>query len=513
MKKARVDFLMFIKIILAVFSFTNTFAQARNEAVQKYPVIIKSDTIFYINAGKGVLSAEKRAEEINAKLDSLVKSSNVIYDSILVTKEGDFLLLKLAEEPIMAIDTIDAKYADTTKIGLAKMYRRIIVNKLNQMWENYGQKAFLNYSLFSILYLALLIIFFWGSSKAFPWIYKKIEILILTKIKDISIKDKEIVKSSTIAKILLLIVKGIKFGLALLAIYFFATKTLQLWPYTRKWDLQPVIESISLLILYTVLFIAITKGINSLSRVLTNKYESWKGTKVKSIKIKSIEVLSAERTVDILNLITKVARFGFIIVTIYSYLTIVFSLFTFSKTWSRTLFNYVLNPLKTALNSFLNYLPDIFFIIVIVFVFNHIIKAVKFIFKEIEKGTVEFPGFHKDWAVPTFKIVRFLILILGAIIVFPYLPGSKSPFFQGISIFIGILFSLGSSSAISNMVAGVVLTYMRPFMLGDRVKISDTIGDVVEKNLLVTRIRTIKNEDITIPNSMVLVSCHACNVV
>jgi len=90
MKKARIDFLMFIKIILAVILFTNTFAQARNEAVQKYPVIIKSDTLFYINAGKGVLSAEKRTEKINSKLNSLVKSNHVIYDSILVTKEGDF---------------------------------------------------------------------------------------------------------------------------------------------------------------------------------------------------------------------------------------------------------------------------------------------------------------------------------------------------------------------------------------------------------------------------------------
>jgi small-conductance mechanosensitive channel len=96
------------------------------------------------------------------------------------------------------------------------------------------------------------------------------------------------------------------------------------------------------------------------------------------------------------------------------------------------------------------------------------------------------------------------MLALAAVIVFPYLPGSDSPAFQGISIFIGVLLSLGSTSAVSNIVAGVVLTYMIPFRPGDRVKIADTTGDIVEQNLLVVRVRTTKNVEITIPNSTVL---------
>ncbi|MBK6967285.1 MAG: mechanosensitive ion channel family protein [Bacteroidales bacterium] len=92
------------------------------------------------------------------------------------------------------------------------------------------------------------------------------------------------------------------------------------------------------------------------------------------------------------------------------------------------------------------------------------------------------------------------------VLIFPYLPGSGSPAFQGISVFIGVLFSLGSSSAIANMVAGMVITYMRPFKIGDRVKIGEITGDVMEKNMLVTRIRTVKNEDVTVPNSTVLLN-------
>jgi small-conductance mechanosensitive channel len=106
--------------------------------------------------------------------------------------------------------------------------------------------------------------------------------------------------------------------------------------------------------------------------------------------------------------------------------------------------------------------------------------------------------------------VRFLIVVFTLIVAFPYLPGSKSPAFQGVSIFFGLLLSLGSSSAISNVVAGTVLTYTRAFQLGDRVQIGETTGDIVDRTLLVTRVRTIKNADIAIPNAMVLTS-HIIN--
>jgi len=131
-------------------------------------------------------------------------------------------------------------------------------------------------------------------------------------------------------------------------------------------------------------------------------------------------------------------------------------------------------------------------------------RFVRYIFSEIRKENLKLPGFYADWAMPTFGIVRFLLLAFMFVLIFPYLPGSDSDIFKGVSVFLGILFSLGSSSAIGNMVAGLVITYMRPFQIGDRVKISGITGDVVEKTLLVTRLKTVKNEVITIPNSAIL---------
>ena len=160
--------------------------------------------------------------------------------------------------------------------------------------------------------------------------------------------------------------------------------------------------------------------------------------------------------------------------------------------------------------AFAGYLPNVFFVAVILTVAYYAVKVVKFFFAEIGKGTIALPGFYSEWAQPTYKIARTLIIVFTAVMVFPYLPGSKSPAFQGISIFVGLLVSLGSSSAISNMVAGVLLTYTRGFQVGDRVQIGEATGDVVEKTLLVTRIRTIKNVDISIPNALVLTS-HIIN--
>ena len=497
----------FIVVILTILFFHNfSFAQTD----EKFPVVLDSDTLFFIHNGIGTFSTEKRAEEISSKLNSLLGNDRIICDSIKVVKLEEYSLLKLGDESIMAISKSDAQFADTTEIRLAEILREVIVTKLKTTKELYSRKAIINNSLYSILFFSLFIIFLWFSTKTFPWVYKKIKMFNSDELKTIRIKGKVIFKSSIINKLLLILSKGVRFVISLFALYLFLTKTLQLWPYTRKWDLQPVIEGIALLIFYTFLLIAIGKGAALFQRYLTMKCDSWNGTKIRSIKIKTIEVLSAERTVDFLKLLTKVVRFGLLIIIIYSYITIAFSLFSFSKTWANTLLGYVLTPLKLVVYTLLNFLPNLFFIIVIVFVFNYLIKAVKFFFMEIDKGTLEFPGFHRDWAVPTYKIVRFMIIALEVVVIFPYLPGSNSPAFQGVSVFLGILFSFGSGSAISNMVAGIVLTYMRPFKIGDRVKIADTMGDIMEKTLLITRIRTIKNVDITIPNSMVL-GAHIVN--
>ncbi|HUH28640.1 mechanosensitive ion channel family protein [Gelidibacter sp.] len=237
----------------------------------------------------------------------------------------------------------------------------------------------------------------------------------------------------------------------------------------------------------------------SLKRIETKK-EIW----LKNLNYKDYTFLSAEQELQVIFSILKLVRWFVLIFVLYLALPIVFSIFPISQHWADVLFHLIWSPIKTIFISIWHYLPNIFRILVIYLVIKYVVKVIRYVFREIENEKLQISGFHSDWAVPTFSIIKFLLYAFMFVLIFPLLPGSHSDIFKGVSVFIGILFSLGSSTAIANMVAGLVITYMRPFRIGDRIKIADVVGDVVEKSLLITRIRTTKNEIITIPNSSVL---------
>jgi small-conductance mechanosensitive channel len=228
--------------------------------------------------------------------------------------------------------------------------------------------------------------------------------------------------------------------------------------------------------------------------------------RVPSLHIKRFELLSAARFADALTLVVRVTRIVLTIMLLYLFVPLVLSFFPWTAPLSRRIVGYVLSPLHAVWLGFTDYLPNIFFILVIVLVTRYLLSLIRLVFQALKTGALTLEGFHADWADPTYNIVRFLVLAFAAVVMFPYLPGAESDAFKGVSLFVGVLFSLGSSGAVGNIVAGVVLTYTRAFQIGDRVRIGETTGDVVERTLLVTRVRTIKNEDITIPNGSVLSS-------
>ncbi|HWB33157.1 MAG TPA: mechanosensitive ion channel family protein [Acidobacteriaceae bacterium] len=260
----------------------------------------------------------------------------------------------------------------------------------------------------------------------------------------------------------------------------------------------------------TALLILLFRLFGVFFRGLYAKIHSWRGTRIPSLRVQRFELLPADRIADFILGIARLVRLAATVVLTYFYMSLVLGLFPWTRGYARILVGYVLSPLQIAGATVRSYLPNVFFIGVIALISFYVIKIIRIFFTEIRKQTITFPNFYPEWAEPTYKIVRLLILALTAVVIFPYLPGSESPAFRGISIFLGVLFSLGSTSAVANVVAGVILTYMRAFQLGDRVKIADTTGDVIEKTLLVTRLRTIKNVEVTIANAMVL-SSHIVN--
>lgn len=154
--------------------------------------------------------------------------------------------------------------------------------------------------------------------------------------------------------------------------------------------------------------------------------------------------------------------------------------------------------------GFAGYLPNLITIIVIITVARYVLKLIAAVFDGIKAKRIDLKNFYPEWADTSFSIIKLMVYALTAVIVFPYLPGSSSPAFQGISIFVGVLVSLGSTTAVANVIAGVVLTYTRAFQTGDQVEVGGTRGRVVERSTFVTRIQTLKNVIVSIPNSMVL---------
>ena len=245
-------------------------------------------------------------------------------------------------------------------------------------------------------------------------------------------------------------------------------------------------------------------GINRLFKFIYKKINSLTGERIKGLRLKKYQFLTPKYTASLIIGGFKILRIIILLIAFYFWLPLIFSIFHWTKKISNTLIGYTIDPLKALGSSFVDYLPSLFFIGIVFFIVRFINKIVNFFTKEITNERLKLDGFYKEWAKPTSVIVKLIIFVFALVFVFPYLPGSDSPAFQGVSIFIGVLLSLGSTGFVANAVGGLMIIYMRPFIIGDVVKIGENLGTVVSKGMLVTRLNTPKNEEISVPNKMVV---------
>ncbi len=273
----------------------------------------------------------------------------------------------------------------------------------------------------------------------------------------------------------------------------------QAWQYMKS-----ILINLLLALLVILVLVFMVRYMNRLFRFLGQRLIRTESPYIRSIRIRNYEFLSKERLVALLSTALSGLKWLLIVLAVYISLPVLFSIFPGTEGIARSLFSLIFSPLRKIFTAFIGYLPNLFTIGVILVVIRYGVQFLHFLAVEVRDKKLILPGFYPDWALPTYQILRFVLWAFGFIMIFPYLPGSNSPIFQGVSVFLGLLVSFGSGSAIANAVAGIAITYMRPFRKGDRVRIGEVTGDVIEKSLLVTRIRTIKNEEITVPNSAVL---------
>jgi small-conductance mechanosensitive channel len=275
--------------------------------------------------------------------------------------------------------------------------------------------------------------------------------------------------------------------------------------YRRDHSWNTTLRAIIYTVVATAILLALAWSFRKLRLAGRSRFEKWlESRKTDTEGKKTALQVAISYALSLAVAVGTVIRWLLLIALLQAYVTVVLSFYPGSRYISNAINSWIVAALEGMGQSALEYIPNLVVIAVVAAVASQVIRLISVIFGEIGKGNLAFPGFYPEWAEPTSRLIRALVLVLVIIIIFPYLPGSKSPAFQGVSIFVGVLLSLGSSSAVANAIAGIILTYMRSFVVGDWVRIGETVGEVVEKNALVTRIVTPKREIITIPNATVM---------
>jgi small-conductance mechanosensitive channel len=274
--------------------------------------------------------------------------------------------------------------------------------------------------------------------------------------------------------------------------------------YRRDHSTQNILKASGFALLTTIGFLILLFLTQRSYRYFKSHLKDWLDTKIVPAQLKKYDLVHSERIEAALLGLAKILRLIAILTLLYFYVGLVFSFFPSTRDVAGQLLHYTIGPLKTMWHAVRLQIPKLFFILILVLVARSILKVMRVFFGGIETGTIEIAGFYPEWAIPSYKLVRILVIVFALTIAYPYIPGSGSDAFKGVSLFVGLLISLGSSSFIGNIIAGLTMTYMRAFKIGDRVKIEDFTGDVVETSLQVTHLKTAKNEIISVPNSKII---------
>jgi small-conductance mechanosensitive channel len=248
-----------------------------------------------------------------------------------------------------------------------------------------------------------------------------------------------------------------------------------------------------------LVYVLVFRGFRALSRRVLKE-----DSQVQPLRIQKQEILSATEVAQILHRTLLAISWLLRLFIIFSFLNALLGLFEWTRELAQLSVGFFRGAVGGMWSSFVEYLPDLLTAVIIILMARWAIRLMKMVFKGVERRRIKLPGFYPEWSTTSFNLLRLMIIALTIVVVFPYLPGSDSPAFQGVSIFFGVLLSLGSTTAVANVVAGIVITYTRAFRTGDHVRLSDTEGKIIERTAFVTRIRTPKNVEVSIPNAAIM---------
>jgi len=263
------------------------------------------------------------------------------------------------------------------------------------------------------------------------------------------------------------------------------------------------LRGIAMALLATIVLVLAIKGINSGIRALMHGYDSWARRKG-GVKVQQTVLITPTRVRQLLTLALRIVRFVLVAMLLYVYIPTVLAFIPATQALAGRVIPMVLGPIQNIGMGILGYMPRLFSLILILIGVRYFLRLLGFFMEAVGREDITLPGFDAEWADQTERLLKIVVVLGTLMLIYPFLPGAGSELFKGFSLFVGAMFTLGASSSVANVISGVTLTYTRSFRLGDRVQIGETVGDVVSRGMFVTRLRTILNEEVTVPNTVAL---------
>jgi len=238
-------------------------------------------------------------------------------------------------------------------------------------------------------------------------------------------------------------------------------------------------------------------------RGIDGRLDAW-SERSGGLRLQQAELMEPQRIAQIAKQALRIARFALILFLFYLYIPVALSSYSATAPFAHRVMPLVLQPLAAIGLAIVRYIPNLITLIVIGVVIRWVLKLFKIFMSAVGKGQIVLGSFKPAWAAVTYRLGHILGIIFAIVVMYPLLPGAESPVFRGVSVFLGVVLTFGGGSSVSNLVSGVILTYNSTFEIGDRVRMGDAVGDVLELGLFFTLIRTLDNERVSVPNGVAL---------
>jgi small-conductance mechanosensitive channel len=254
----------------------------------------------------------------------------------------------------------------------------------------------------------------------------------------------------------------------------------------------------------TLLVAGLFWGMARLHRVLSVRLTSSTERRLERLTSGDTQLVRLSHASDLLNYAITALSVVVALFLTYSWLTFVLRRFPYTRPWGESLRSFLLDRVSTLALKLVSTFPDLFTVLVIALAIRFTVRLVRAIFEAVEAERITIPYVFPETAQTTRRLVSTLLWLLGLVAAYPYLPGSQTDAFKGVSVFVGLVISLGSSGIVNQMMSGLTMTYSRAVRLGDFVRMGDVEGTVTQLGALSTKVKTPRGEEVTIPNALVM---------